>query len=160
MWKRCRFAESNMYSSTAYNQLVDVTWILLRAPNPVVPKLWYANRPTFCLSSQKYIHGCSFYLSGSVNKLLNFCVLPVFVSKNGHCNFSQPFCSRCKLCCSKKVRKLYLFSTKVAFMRTCDCERLDTTYFRLRGLGQKPRFSALPPLEFGHCGTWLGLWNF
>jgi len=35
-------------------------------------------------------------------------------------------------------------------MRTFDCERLDTTYFRLRGLGQKPRFSALPPLiEFG-----------
>jgi len=34
-------------------------------------------------------------------------------------------------------------------MRTFDCERLDTTYFRLRGLGQKPRFSALPPLSSG-----------
>jgi len=31
-------------------------------------------------------------------------------------------------------------------MRTFDCERLDTTYFRLRRLGQKPRFYALPPL--------------
>jgi len=31
-------------------------------------------------------------------------------------------------------------------MRTFDCEGLDTTYFRLRGLGQKSRFSALPPL--------------
>jgi len=37
-------------------------------------------------------------------------------------------------------------------------ERLNTTYFRLRGLGQKPRFSALSLLiEFGHCRTWLGL---
>jgi len=55
------------------------------------------------------------------------------------------------------VRKLHLFSTKVALMHTFDCERLDTTYFRLRGLGQKPRFSTLPPLiEFGHCLTWLG----
>jgi len=43
-------------------------------------------------------------------------------------------------------------------MRTSDCERLDTTYFRLRGLGQKPRFSAISPLiEFGHCRAWLGL---
>jgi len=56
------------------------------------------------------------------------------------------------------VRKLHLFSTNVAFIRTFDCERLDTTYFRLRRLGQKPRFSAIPPLiEFGHCRTWLGL---
>jgi len=31
-------------------------------------------------------------------------------------------------------------------MRTFGCERLDTTYFCLRGLGQKPRFSTLPPL--------------
>jgi len=31
-------------------------------------------------------------------------------------------------------------------MRTFNCEILDTTYFRLRGLGQKPRFYALPPL--------------
>ena len=61
-------------------------------------------------------------------------------------------------CCSKKVIKLKLFLTKVAFMRTFDCERLDTTYFRLRELGQKPQFSAIPPLiEFGHCRTWLGL---
>ena len=63
---------------------------------------------------------------------------------------------RASFCRSKKVRKLHLFSTKVVFMRTFDCERLDTTYFRLRGLGQKPRFSAIPPLiEFGHCRTWL-----
>jgi len=47
---------------------------------------------------------------------------------------------------------------KVAFMCTFHCERLDTTYFCLRGLGQKPRFSTLPPLiEFRHCRTWLGL---
>jgi len=38
------------------------------------PSRWYAKRPTFCFSSQKYIHSCSFYLSGSVNKFLNFCV--------------------------------------------------------------------------------------
>jgi len=44
------------------------------------------------------------------------------------------------------VKKLQLFFTKVAFMRIFDCERLDTTYFRLRILGQKPRFSVLPPL--------------
>jgi len=42
-------------------------------------------------------------------------------------------------------------------MRTFDCERLDASNFRLRGLGQKPRFSALSPLiEFGDCGTVLG----
>jgi len=65
---------------------------------------------------------------------------------------------RASFCCSKKVRKLHLFSTKVAFMRTMDWERLDTTYFRFRGLGQKPRVSALPPqIGFGHCRTWLGL---
>ena len=40
---------------------------------------------------------------------------------------------RASFCCRKKVRKLHLFSTKVAFMRRFDCERLDTTYFRLRG---------------------------
>jgi len=35
-------------------------------------------------------------------------------------------------------------------MRTFDHERLDTTYFRLRRLGPRPRLSALPPLiEFG-----------
>jgi len=42
---------------------------------------------------------------------------------------------------------------KVAFMprklHLFDCERLDTTYFRSRGLGPKPRFSALPPLSSG-----------
>jgi len=53
---------------------------------------------------------------------------------------------------------LHSFSTKVAFISTFDCEGLDITYFRLRGLGQKPRLSALPPLiEFGDCRTWLGL---
>jgi len=53
---------------------------------------------------------------------------------------------------------LHLFSTKVAFMHAFDCERLDTTYFRLRGLGQKPRFSAvLSLIEFRHCCTWQGL---
>jgi len=39
--------------------------------------------------------------------------------------------------CSKKLRKLHLFLTKLAFMRTFDCERLDTTYFCLRGLGHE-----------------------
>jgi len=59
---------------------------------------------------------------------------------------------RASFCRSKKVRKLHLFSTKVAFMSTFDCERLDSTGFHLRRLGQKPRFSTLPPLiEFGHC---------
>jgi len=65
--------------------------------------------------------------------------------------------SKPSFCCSKKVRKLHLFSTKVTFTRTFDCERLDTTYFRLRGFGQKPRFSTLPPLiEFGQCRSLLG----
>jgi len=51
------------------------------------------------------------------------------------------------------VKKLQLFFTKVAFMRIFDCERLDTTYFRLRILGQKPRFSVLPPLISFSLGT-------
>jgi len=38
------------------------------------PSRWYTNRHTFCFSSQKYIHSCTFYLLGSVNKFLNFCV--------------------------------------------------------------------------------------
>jgi len=38
------------------------------------PSRWYTTRPTFCLSSQKKIHSCNFYLSGSVNKFLKFCV--------------------------------------------------------------------------------------
>jgi len=36
---------------------------------------------------------------------------------------------RASFCCSNKARKLHLFSAKVAFMRTFDCERLETTYF-------------------------------
>ena len=52
---------------------------------------------------------------------------------------------RASFCCSKKVRKLHLLSTKVAFMRrklhlwehlTFDCEWLNITYFRLRRRGQ------------------------
>jgi len=66
---------------------------------------------------------------------------------------------------SEKVAFIFnescIYAQEVAFMRTFDCERLDTTYIRLRGLRQKPRFSALPPLiEFGHCPTWRGLENF
>jgi len=38
-----------------------------------------------------------FYLSGSVNKLLHFCVLPLLVSKNGYHSLSQP-CSSCRIC--------------------------------------------------------------
>ena len=37
--------------------------------------------------------------------------------------------TRASFCCSNKARKLHLFSAKVAFMRTFDCERLETTYF-------------------------------
>jgi len=38
---------------------------------------WYANWTAFYFSSQKtYSHSYNFYLSGSVNKLLHFCVLP------------------------------------------------------------------------------------
>ena len=36
------------------------------------PSKWYANRPTFCFSSQKIYS--QLYLSGFVNKFLNFCV--------------------------------------------------------------------------------------
>jgi len=37
--------------------------------------------------------------------------------------------SRASFCCSKKGRKLHLFSTKVAFVRTFDCERLTRPIF-------------------------------
>jgi len=58
-------------------------------------------------------------------------------------------------CCSKKVALIF---NESYIKRTFDCKRLDTTYFHLRKLGQKPRFSALPPLiELEHCQTWLGL---
>ena len=53
---------------------------------------WYA-RP-FCSSTQKTF---CFYFLGSVNTFLLFCVLPLLISKNGHCNFSQAFCS-CRIC--------------------------------------------------------------
>jgi len=46
------------------------------------PSTWYTNMlTTFCLSSQKFIYSYVFYLSGSVDKFLNFCVLPVLVFK-------------------------------------------------------------------------------
>jgi len=45
------------------------------------PSVFLHKKNTFC-----------FHLSASVNKFLRFCVLPLLVSKNGHCNFSQPFC--------------------------------------------------------------------
>jgi len=38
------------------------------------PSRWYTNWPTFFFLHKKYIHSCSFYLSGFVNKFLNFCV--------------------------------------------------------------------------------------
>ena len=37
------------------------------------PSQWYTNRPTFCFLHKKTIHSYNFYLSGSVNKFLNFC---------------------------------------------------------------------------------------
>jgi len=57
------------------------------------PSRWYA-RP-FCSSTQKKT--ICFSLSRFVNKFLHFSVLPLLVSKNGHYNFSQPFCS-CRIC--------------------------------------------------------------
>ena len=61
---------------------------------------------------------------------------------------------------SEKVAFIFddscIYAQEIAYMRTFDCERLDTTYFRLCSLGQRPRFSTLPPpIDFGHCGTWL-----
>ena len=50
------------------------------------PSVLLHKKKTFCLS-----------LSRFVNKFLHFCVLPLLVSKNGHYNFSQPFCS-CLIC--------------------------------------------------------------
>jgi len=41
---------------------------------------------------KRYIHSHSFYLSGSLHKFLNLCVLGL---KNGHHNSPQPFCSCC-----------------------------------------------------------------
>jgi len=47
--------------------------------------------------TEKYSHSYRFYLSGSVNKFLNFCVahFPCWFQKNGHNTFSQPFSSCC-----------------------------------------------------------------
>ena len=50
------------------------------------PSVLVHKKKTFCFS-----------LSRFVNKFLHFCVLPLIVSKNGHYNFSQPFCS-CRMC--------------------------------------------------------------
>jgi len=38
------------------------------------PSRWYTNRLTLCFLHKKYIHSYNFYLSGAVNKFLNFCV--------------------------------------------------------------------------------------
>jgi len=51
----------------------------------------------FVFVRKKYVHSYSFYLLGSVDKLINFCVLSLLVFKNDHYNFSQPFCS-CRIC--------------------------------------------------------------
>ena len=51
----------------------------------------------FVFLRKKYVHSYSFYLLGSVNKLLKFCVLSLLVFKNDHYNFSQPCCS-CRIC--------------------------------------------------------------
>ena len=50
------------------------------------PSVLLHKKNTFC-----------FHLSGSVNKFLHFCVLPLLVSKNVHYSFSQPFYS-CHMC--------------------------------------------------------------
>jgi len=58
---------------------------------------------------------------------------------------------------------LHLFSTKVVFTRSklylcahLTAKDLTQPIFVLRGLGQKQRFSELPPLvELRHCRTWL-----
>jgi len=47
---------------------------------------------------------------------------------NERCSIPQ-LITRASFCCSNKARKLHLFSAKVAFMRTFDCERLESTYF-------------------------------
>ena len=54
------------------------------------PSRWYV-RP-FCSSTQKEC--ILFSLVGFVNKFLQFCVFPLLFLKNGHCNSSQPCCSR------------------------------------------------------------------
>jgi len=73
------------------------------SPETIVPKLCYANakafkavRETLLFFYNKKKRFC-FYLSGSVNKLLHFCVLLLLVSRNGHYNFSQP-CCLCRIC--------------------------------------------------------------
>jgi len=62
----------------------------------LVPKLWYTKAfkvvhetLLFFYTNRKHC----FYLQGSINKFLHFSVLYLLVSKNGHYNFSQPFCS-------------------------------------------------------------------
>jgi len=55
------------------------------------PSRWYANKPTFCFSSQKIYSQLHFYLSGSVNKVLNFCVFLLLVSKMAIIVSHSPF---------------------------------------------------------------------
>jgi len=80
---------------------VDLVWMFKPVwfPNCGTrrPSRWYANRSTFYFSSQKCIHSKSFYLSGPVNKPLNFCAAYVFYwfQKMVIINFSVPFFSCC-----------------------------------------------------------------
>ena len=72
----------------------------LRSCMAVVPKLWYdglqggTRDPSVLLRQKKTF---CFYFSGSANKFLHFCVLPLLILKNGHYSFSQTFCS-CRIC--------------------------------------------------------------
>ena len=60
---------------------------------------------------------------------------------------------------NKKVAFVFnescIYAQEVAFVCTFDCGRLDTTYFRLHGLGQKSRFSALPSLNWVRALSYL-----
>ena len=74
--------------------------------------------------------------------------------------------SRESFCCSEKVRKLHLFSTKVAFMRSklhfcahLTAKDLTQPIFLCTYLAKSQDFPHfhLPLIEFGHCRTWVGL---
>ena len=68
---------------------------VVRVPSVVREGLQSGTRDPSVLLNKK--NTFCFHLSNSVNKFLNFCVLPLLVLKNGHYSFSQP-CRSCRIC--------------------------------------------------------------
>jgi len=68
---------------------------MVRVPLVVREGLQGGTRDTSVLLHKKKTF--CFCLSGSVNILLYFCVLPLLILKNSHYHCSQAFCS-CRIC--------------------------------------------------------------